>query len=145
MNIRTPVKFIILSCLLLGLLNHTYAQSSSSDKKTENWIRDFYTKYITIVANDEPRPSEKRLDSLRKAYCSASFIKKCPQITEETDSDPVLKAQDSDMRFLKTLTIKRNPQKVNQYIVYYGDKSFRVTIHLIIVQQNGSYKIDSIW
>jgi len=83
-------------------------------------LKEFYTNYITEVSNGaEP----KKILSLQKKYCTVALLKKIPKLIEQSDSDPFLKAQDSNTEFLKTLSLRKDLKKSNTYIVsYIADK-----------------------
>ena len=48
---------------------------------------------------------KKKLEMLQKQFCTEAFYKKIPEIIEQTDGDVFLKAQDSDIKYLRTLTV----------------------------------------
>lgn len=119
------------------------------EKEAEKMIKDFYTNYFIVFASEVPGvSSQKKLEMLQKKYCTETFFKKIPDIIEQTDSDPFLKAQDSDIRYLKTLTVLKDLQN-HQYIVSYiadvaTNKKITITIHLTLVKHGSNYKIDSV-
>lgn len=131
-------------------------KNNPTDKQAEQMLKDFYTKYITVFATEPPgHEGQKKLESLQRQYCTKALVKKIPELIEQTDSDPYLKAQDSDINLLKTLTITKDLQNENEYIVSYSfdrlvnvdpykKEKETVVIHLTVVNEDGSYKIDSI-
>jgi len=104
-------------------------------------VKEFYTQYITGVANGA---EQKKLEALQRKYCTAKLLNKIPKLIEQTDADPFLKAQDSDIGFLKTLTVGRDPKKEDQYITSYM-ADHKIVIHLIVVMTSNGYKIDGVW
>ena len=124
-----------------------YAQSQSSEKQISVMLKGFYTKYITAVASsDNPHISEKKLILLRNQYCTSHLLNQIPKLIEQTDSDPFLKAQDSDIAFLKTLSVKKDIKKSNVYTVsYFSSLQTKFVIYLKIVKDNEGFKIDSLW
>lgn len=119
------------------------------EKEAEKMLKDFYTNYLTVFATEPPgASSQKKLEMLQKQYCTEAFFKKIPDIIEQTDSDPFLKAQDSDIGYLKTLTVSQDLQK-DEYIVSYiadaapGEK-ITITIHITVIKEGDNYKIDSV-
>ena len=104
-------------------------------------IKDFYTRYITEMAiGVDPR----KLDGLQKKYCTTRLIKSIPKLAEQTDADPLIKAQDADTASLKSLTVERDPKKEDQYVVTYTLDQ-KVVIHLAMGMTNSGYKIDAVW
>lgn len=131
-------------------------QNNSTEKEAEKMLQEFYTSYFTVFATEPPgTSSQKKLEMLQKQYCTEAFYRKIPDIIEQTESDPFLKAQDSDINWLQTLTVIKDEQIKNEYIVSYSydrlvdvnpDKTVKetVTIHVTVVKEGESYKIDSV-
>jgi hypothetical protein len=80
-------------------------------------LKQFYTSYITQVASSEG--TEKKLDIIKKRYCTAKLLNKIDK--EELDSDPFIDAQDVDIDWVKTLFVGKDAQKHDVYIVSYMD------------------------
>lgn len=112
-------------------------------------LKKFYTAYITTVSNDQSKAMNKKITLLRHQYCTKKALAKIPELVEQTDADPFLKAQDSDVSVLKSLSVKRNQTKPNLYTVSYSFinefSSDKIAINLIVINQNGSLKIDDLW
>ena len=123
-------------------------------KSPQSFLRNFYTNYITDIAiGQSPLQSS---DSLVKKYCTQKLLNKIaehsdPEKLNWWDSDPFIKAQDSDTAFLKTLSIRTNKTKANSYSVSYGwtddltKKTTRTTIYLIVERQKDGFKIADVW
>jgi len=121
------------------------AQTAVPGKQAIVMLKEFYTTYMTEVAGSgDPRISEKKLDVLKKRYCTAKLISRLPKLAEQTDADPIINAQDSSPECVKTLLVKPDLKKPNQYIVSYNDGVSAVMIHVSLIQQNGRYMIDNV-
>lgn len=137
MKTKLSILFFALSIVFFSNWSCARAQDSSSDKQILTMLKEFYTNYITEVSNGaEP----KKILSLQKKYCTSDLLKKIPKLIEQSDSDPFLKAQDSNTEFLKTLSIRKDLKKSNMYIVsYIADK--KIIINLEVINENGTFKI----
>ncbi|GAA3919512.1 hypothetical protein GCM10022209_10450 [Chitinophaga oryziterrae] len=80
-------------------------------------LKQFYTSYITQVASSEG--TEKKLDIIKKRYCTAKLLNKLDK--EELDSDPFIDAQDADIDWVRTLFVGKDAPKHDVYIVSYMD------------------------
>lgn len=138
---------LILTLLFVATAITSKAQNSSSDQAI-NMLNRFYTAYMSeFSSSHDLRTIQHDLLSLRQKYCTSTCLKQYQKLVEETDSDPLIKAQDSDKDLLKTLKIKRNLNKPNLYTVSYiaiNDNNEKVVINLIVINQNGLPKIASI-
>lgn len=136
------IKSLFAVCIVfIGSYSCIQGQNSSSDKKNIQILKDFYTSYITYSAIDTPGTfNEKKLDSLQKIYCTEALLKKIPEISEHIDADPFTKAQLITIKLLNTLAIKKDSNKLNQYVVSYSFDP-PIIIHIAIVKD----KIDSVW
>jgi hypothetical protein len=123
--------------------NPAKAKVITNDKAAINLLRSFYTSYITAVSE---AVNQEKTDQILKKYCTEGLLKKIPKLVEESDGDPFLKAQDSDMSILKSLTIVKNLKRPdNSYIVSYIYDNTKTIINLTIVQQKNSLKINTVW
>jgi hypothetical protein len=107
-------------------------------------LRTFYTNYITEISETSDVKKEiSYLDSLTHIYCTSSLLEKIKN--EELDYDPFINAQDADIECLRTLTINKDAEVSNLYVVSYLETySFQqINIKLLIVKQKNCYKIDS--
>ena len=87
----------------------------------------------------------KKFIEIKEKYCTRALIKKIDK--EELEGDPFLKAQDTDIESLKTLVVKKDSSRDNQYIVYYianYDKT-KILINLKLKKEKDQIKIDSVW
>jgi hypothetical protein len=85
-------------------------------------------------------------DTIKRKYCGTALLKRIPKLAEQTDSDPLLKAQDCSSEFAKSLVIKKDLKRPGVYIVSYGGGDASNTIiHLVMVNQNERYKIADVW
>ncbi|HEY1163728.1 MAG TPA: DUF3828 domain-containing protein [Chitinophaga sp.] len=134
-------SFLIAVFAVMSLSGPAHA-TAPSDASME-MLKQFYTAYIAEFLKDEP--SEKKLHSIRKQYCTAGLLNKIKGA--ELDYDPFLNAQDADEDWLKTLSVTKDPQrKKDAYIISLVDKDTqtKTTIRLLVVKEKERYKIDAI-
>jgi hypothetical protein len=114
----------------------------SYDAATE-MLKEFYTKYITEISKNSP--NTKKLNSIRKQYCTAGLLSRIKEL--ELDYDPFLNAQDTDDSWVKTLAVSKDPKKGKGiYVVSFSDSESKekITITLSVVKEGEDYKIDGI-
>lgn len=146
--------FSLFTTILMLVSNTGCAQSQNDNKKELMMLREFYTSYITVWADaSDLKMLDKKLDILQKEHCTRAFLKQIPDIMEQTEADPILKAQDVNIESLKTLSVTRDSRRGNGYIVSYIANNFdlslneiqeKVMIYLTLLKEEGHYKIDSI-
>lgn len=147
---RTLISLII--CIVFTC-NNSCGQTkiSSDEKQIEKMLQEFYNNYFTVFATEPIGvSSQKKLEMLQQQYCTEAFYRKIQDIVEQTEADPFLKAQDSDIKYLRTLSIKKDMQSKDTYIAsYVGNaalgETVTIAIHLTVVKVNGKYKIDNVW
>ena len=143
-------RIYLYALLLLVVLKSScmYGQASSDEKQIIGMLKSFYTEYMTTLSKDDVRLSVKKIHSLQKTYCTQKLLKKLPMLSEQIDADPFLQAQDSNIDYIKTLSIVKSQKIFNQYIVSYIDiyspNKIKVIIYLTIVKEKNGFKIDSI-
>ena len=140
------MKKVILAFLLVTSAVISKSQSVSDDRQATTMLKTFYTAYLSAQDNNV-------LVGLQRKYCTPKCEKQIKQLIKSTDSDPVIKGQDSDPKWAKTLSVKRGAGKPNTYAVSYyydeiGDdqKSHKttVTIKLEVIKVNGAFRVDRI-
>ncbi len=138
---KTKIAFssLVVGILAVTCLHCAQAQSDNSEKKMLEMVKDFYTNYITYVDKGEL----SKLNALQKKYCTPKLIKKIPELGDKIDQDPFLKAQDSNIKFLSSLTVKKDKNGKGHCIVSYDDE--KVVINLTVLFVDGNYKIDNVW
>ncbi len=107
-------------------------------------LKKFYTAYMSeFSATYDLETIERNLSNLRQKNCTPQCLKQYEKLGNETDADPLIKAQDSGTAFLKHLTVNKNPTKSNLYTVTYLDEygKQKTTINLVVVKKNGVSKI----
>ncbi len=142
---------LIFTLLLTAFSLNLSAQNSDPDKAIA-FLKSFYTAYITEVSSShDGHQMENNLSSLRRKYFTAHCEKRYELLGEQTDADPVIKAQDSDVRLLKTLSVKKDLKKTNVYAVSYTDTNAIskvktvTTINLEVITYKGDLKINFLW
>jgi len=139
------MKRITLAILLLTAAFTTNAQDHSADKGIV-MLTAFYKNYITISSDHEMdlNVMEAKLAALKRRYCTSACLKQIVKLTEETDADPIIQAQDSYKELLSTLVVKKDTKKPNRYLVSYIDTAGsrqKTTIYVTLATQNTSLKI----
>jgi hypothetical protein len=120
------------------------SQSKSTDEQVVTMLKAFYTSYITVIS--ESRDSiEFKLDSIKQKYCTADLLEKIEN--GEWEYDPLISAQDADIKWLKTLMIIKDQTAIDTYFVSFVSNydQRKITIRLRVVLQNDRYKIDYIF
>jgi hypothetical protein len=140
-NMKNPLFYLAVILVSMVQINPAQAQTVGSNDQAVTMLKEFYTSYITLVASDSN--TDKQLVSLQKKYCTVKLITRLPKILEQRDSDPFLNAQDSQVDYLKTLTVKRDVKKAGHYIVSYDHG--KIIINLTVVNVGSTCKIDSVW
>jgi len=117
-------------------------QPGSTDEQIISMLKDFYTAYI--IENAKMPTDYEKINSMKKNYCTANLLNKIEK--EEFDYDPFLNAQDSNIEWLNTLTVKKDIKNDNLYKVSYKDtfSGTQVLIKLIVIKEKESYKINAI-
>lgn len=139
-----PVTLV--SLLLTAFVFFSYPvriQAASPNDAATEMLKEFYIKYITEVSKNSP--SEKKLHSIRKQYCTAGLLSRMKEL--QLDYDPFINAQDTDDSWIKTLSVKRHPEKGKGfYIVSFSDTESKttVTVTLSVIKEKDDYKIDGI-
>lgn len=143
MKLKVPF-FLIMSLIFITGNNCAQAQNTPADKVI-TMLKDFYTAYMTQFPDISPSRKQK-LQAILKKYCTVNLIKKIPKLADQIDSDPILNAQDSDAAWAKSLVIEKDPKKADVFAVSYRDGGNTLTtIHLKVVKQNDTYKVDTVW
>lgn len=138
------MKLVILSLIFGMVLSTASAQIPNSfDKQAIEMLHNFYKAYISIDPSTAISVDEM---PIRKKYCTSKFLDKYyyhPKEEDQLDSDPFVKAQDSDPSWLKTLTINIAPNEPHWYVAEYTDMTTfaHTVIHLKVVKQGVRYLI----
>jgi len=106
------MKKVIVAFLLVINAVISKSQTATDDQQATTVLKTFYTAYLSAQDNNA-------LVGLRKKYCTLKCEKQIKQLIKTTDSDPIIKGQDSDPKWAKTLSVKRGPGKPNTYAVSY--------------------------
>lgn len=147
MSINLQVVFYLL-CTVIYSFGRSNDRESSTEKVALKTLYTFYTDYFKIYNQNPSIANQIKMDQLVQKYCSKSFYKKIPQLTEQTGADVFLKAQDSDIQFLKTLKIAKTINQ-NEYLVSYlangnTNQQIKISIYIQLLKQGNQYKINSV-
>jgi len=142
---KSKILFLFLAAACIFSNFSCQSQAKASDDGAIKMLKEFYTSYITEGANIES--NEEKLESIPKKYCTAKLLAKMKHEMEEgeMDADPFINAQDFDIDWVKTLSISKDPQQADVYIVSYLDNysKTRTNIKLHVVKEGAQYKIDA--
>jgi hypothetical protein len=147
----------LLSFFVTAISENNFSQSNlSEEKQVIKTLRTFYKEYFTeqtkigvdgIVGTGT---NYAKVELIRKKYCTQNFLVKLRKTTEnELDYDPLVNAQDFDMKSYETLKIIRDKKGSNVYLISfdyfkYDKDNIQEPIKIVIVKDKGIYKIDSI-
>ena len=139
-----PVTIISVLLTAFMFFHHPVrTQAASPNDAATEMLKEFYTRYITEISKTSP--SAKKLHSIRKQYCTAGLLSRMKEL--ELDYDPFINAQDTDDSWIKTLSVKRHPEKgKGLYIVSFSDTESKttITVTLSVVKEGDDYKIGGI-
>ena len=130
------------------------SQTTSDDQQAISMLKTFYTAYMSVFSGTtDAHKFENSLSSLRDKYLTIKCKNQFKKLVEDTDGDPIIQGQDSEARWAKTLSIKRDVNTQNAYAVsyYYNelgeDQKYHkttITIKLMLIKINGVFKVDKI-
>jgi hypothetical protein len=155
------MRKILLLAIFSGIFTseNSYSQNKTSEEKQIiKTLRTFYREYFleetkTKIDTDGTAgigTDYTKIELLKKKYCTKNFLIKLEKaFANELDYDPLVNAQDFDMKDYETLKIIKDKTKSNVYLVSFGyfeyDKNnIQKPIKMVIVKDKGMYKIDSI-
>jgi len=118
-------------------------QAAPSTDAAIEMLKEFYTKYIT--ANARTGVSAKKLNAIRKQYCTTGLLTKIQDL--ELDHDPFLNGHEADEDWVKTLSVSKAADKTKGlYIVSFSvdESQPKTNIKLLVVKEGERYKIDGI-
>ena len=135
--------------------NISCAQSLNEEKQIISMLREFYTAHTTIWESFlalSPDEFENKLDSLQEIYCTKRVRIESKKY-RKLGHDLLTNDFGTSIEKLKsTLKIVRDTTKENTYIVSYvieigypsKPREEEHFIHLVVIKENDSYKIDEI-
>jgi hypothetical protein len=138
-----------LTCFLLCLLFTASCYGQPLPNRPEQdavpMLKRFYTDYLTVFATAVGNGGQKKLTLLQQRFCTPAFFKKIPALIQQTDSDPFLKAQDTSIEYLTTLTIAKTLAKDKYRVSYSADaepgKKSTVVILVTVVKEKDGFRI----
>ena len=163
------IYYFISACLLLFTCNNNNTQVSSSNDTTDTissikrdtivekdtiapiqapkeetdeatkMILEFYDKYIR---QQDKEFCEEELMKIEREFLSSKLIRKVN--SDELSSDPIVKAQDSNLRWLDSLKVKKiNSKRYNVYIFDFFLNRYD-SVQLKVAKKKDKYIIDDI-
>lgn len=135
-------KTYLLTIGFFIFFTNSFCQINNNSSNELTMLKNFYTAYITELSS--PNVNYKHVDSLKKIYCTKGLIGKMK--SNELDYDILLNAQDSDIEWLKTLTVKKTSFSTNQFDVSFIDNYSKKKniIKVAVVKQGGGFKISEV-
>lgn len=142
MNFRIQALIYLILCIICSCVQ---AQNTYSRQDELAMVKDFYVGYITEFSKRPTLENRKNVSEIKVKYCTKKLLHNIENM--KLDYDPFLKAQDSNVECLKTLTVKKDLNKLNLFTVSYIDdySKEKITINLSVIKQKDIYKIDSVW
>ena len=109
-------------------------------------ILEFYDKYIRqqdkMPCLDNKELCEEELREIEREFLSSKLIRKVN--SDELSSDPIVKAQDTNLKWLDSLKVKKiNSERYNVYRFNFYDKKYEI-IKLKVAKKKDKYIIDDI-
>jgi hypothetical protein len=138
-----------LLCLVAtGFACFGLAPAQGPEKDAERMLKTFYTAYLTVFATESGKAGEKKLAALQQQFCTPAFVQRIPALIRQTEADPFLKAQDSSLDYLKTLSIAKTPGKHKYRVSYVGDaelnKKETVVMLVTVAPEKNGFKIAAV-
>lgn len=150
------IIFFSIVCVMAFSNSCIQAQNTIDENGVEKMIKDFYTKHSNIWENTPTSvPANvlhEKLDSLAQKYCTKK-IRNEAKSWFVNGQDLFTNDYGMDIESLKTLRITKDTLKANCYIVRFtttnSDASGKpvkqnVTLHISVIKDRDSYKIDEI-
>jgi hypothetical protein len=137
---------------IIALVNSgCQAQQGVDEKQAIAMLKEFYTAYNTVWTTNHGPSKKEKLDSLQNKYCTQNLITKIRE--PYLDHDLLISDSYTEPEYLSTLSVIKDLTKINGYIVSYKapntdpqgkDYIEQITIHVTVVKERESYKIDSV-
>ncbi len=140
MKTKIYILTIIFGFFSSSTLYSQEKEKNSSDKEIIEMLNTFYREYIT--ENDNMPVNEKKINLIKKKYCTNNLIEKIKK--DDLDYDPLVNAQDISREWIKTMKITKDSKKENAYIVCFTDKYNKTPFctKLLILKSKEGFKID---
>jgi hypothetical protein len=149
-NMKAIIYFFIIFTILLCNSGYARAQNNVEDKQAIQMLKEFYIAYNAAWSAAKGEIPMKKLRSLQRKYCTSKLINAIKD--EDFDHDPLLGEDYEYVEHLNTVTVIKDRNKGNTYIVSYIDHTtqggnpidIKVVLHVILVKEGGSFKIASV-
>jgi hypothetical protein len=132
------------------------AQNNTSEKQI-TMLKEFYTKYNAIWSvPPKTIPYDalvNKADSLNSIYCTTQLRTKAKEWFDGDGGHDLLRGDFYGDMMPKTLSVIKDSTKSNEYIVSYTvhdtdpygkEYTQQVTLHVTVIKEGESYKIDSV-
>jgi len=111
--------------------------------RIEKLVRSFYSSYMEEVATSA---DNEKLEILREMFMTGELQSRLYDIGDDEilPADPVLNAQDSDIAWIKTLTIEPIPNLPNSFLVCYTAVTKKICLIVTVAKIDYEYYITDI-
>ncbi|GAA4351032.1 hypothetical protein GCM10023185_09370 [Hymenobacter saemangeumensis] len=129
------------------IANSIRAQNKPTDKQAIGMLIEFYSAYITVIADSKSPADLKELEALSKKYCTTGLLRKinAQYVSGRMDSDFFTHTQDASLSMLKSMAFSKDVKRLNGYTLYFSDSYNKHIIHLTVTKQGGKYKISDVY
>lgn len=146
-------NIIIILFLLASTLCNCCTQAISDDDQAKIMLKEFFGARSTIKFTIK---DQDKINSLYKQYCSKKLQKRLNELHLQFGLEHDFLTNDFgiDSLGLKTLTIEKDQRSNNEFIISYNivadlvpnvvKKEINATIYMIVIKEEGQYKIDDI-
>ena len=150
------LKLYIISTALISISSCGAAQNNTSEKQAVTMLLEFYAKHFQVwgIPSLPPDVRYEKLDSLIQNSCTSKLRNEARETFENVGADFL--TNDLIGNVNENLKVERDAANENGYIVSfisdiatYADAPGRqtkkqVTLHVTVVKEGESYKIDSV-
>ena len=147
------INYLLILISFVTAFECSYSQNNTEDQQALVMLKEFYIAQNKI--NFTLRDIGK-MDSLQKKYCTKKLQEKLKKQFQLTGLDHDLLTNDYgiDSLGIKTLTISKDPNQINNYIINYtilddvvpkvSKKEIKVLINVTVKKENHILKVDDI-
>jgi hypothetical protein len=146
----------MISVVIVFIISCGTEMNNSSEKQAENMLLEYYTKHFQIweIPSLPSNVRYEKLDSLMQKYCTTKLRNEAREVFENVGADFL--TNDLIGNINENLKVERDTIDKNGYIVSFisdiatyldapGEQTKKqVTIHVTVIMEGGSYKINSV-
>jgi hypothetical protein len=151
------IQILLIVSLMMIISSCGIAQNNNSEKPAEAMLLDFYSKHFYIwentpVSNTCPvTVLYEKLDSLMQKFCTSKLRKEVRKVFDNVGGDLLTNNLIGDLN--ENLKVVKDAKMENDYIVSFlatyfdapgGHSKKQVAVHVTVIKEGESYKIDSV-